>query len=430
MKIRGIACLVSIMGLVAAGAGCSSSTSKPKPDGAAGAGGHDGGIDALVDMAPVDVAPVDGARVDTASVDAPDAADAPTPGSITQKLSETITVTDQIGGDGGFEAPPAPDGGADASDASALPTVDPNLVNPWGLGFVEPPDASTSIVWVADNGTGLSTTYSPAGMVLPTTITIPVPADGGMPPSTPTGLVVNTTATAFMADKFIFATEDGTISGWQSGAAAVMRVDSSASGAVYKGLAIATLNGVPRLYATDLHNGAVAVWDQTYASVTATGGFTDPTIPAGFAPFGIQSSAGLLWVTYAKQDAMKHDDMAGAGNGFVDVFDVNGTFMKRLISQGALNSPWALVVAPDDFGAFSGALLVGNFGDGHINAYDVTTGSWRGPALDLTGAPLKIDGLWSLVFGNDTTGAAHNRLFFTAGPDMEMHGQMGHLDLP
>jgi uncharacterized protein (TIGR03118 family) len=431
MRIRGSAYLVSIVGLaVGVGAGCSSSNNKPAD------AGHDLAFDLPFDKAttdtPIDMAPA--ADAPDAGPDAADAADGPAPGTITQKLSVTVIVTDQIGGgDGGFDAPAGAveAGTPDAGNAPILPTVDPNLVNAWGLGIVAIPDAGTSNVWVADNHTGLGTTYTPQGAILPTVVTVPVPADGGVPPSAPTGLVLNGSATAFMADKVIFATEDGTISGWQTGATAVLRVDNSATNAVYKGLAIATMNGVPRLYATDFHNATVAVWDQTYAHVAPTGGFTDATIPAGFAPFGIQSSASLLWVTYAKQDAMKHDDMSGQGNGFVNVFDFNGTFVKRLISQGVLNSPWALVVAPADFGAFSNALLVGNFGDGHINAYDLATGFWRGSALaPSSGMPLTIDGLWSLMFGNDTAGAAHNRLFFTAGPGMENHGQLGHLDLP
>jgi uncharacterized protein (TIGR03118 family) len=415
--------------MIAAGAGCSSSNNKPNID-----GGLDGLLDRPKDMAPADTA-TDTAQdtpADMAPVDAPDAADGPTPGSITQKLTQTVIVVDQIGGDGGYDGPQSADGGV---DGAPLPTVDPNLVNAWGLGVQAtdagaPPDALNAFLWVADNGTGVSTVYSPFGQVFPPPTTIPVPPDGGVPPSAPTGLVLNASATAFMADKVIFATEDGTIAGWQGGASATLRVDSSSVDAVYKGLTIATMNGVPRLYATDFHNAKVTVWDQTYATIVPTGGFTDATLPAGFAPFGIQSSASLVWVTYAKQDAMKHDDVAGVGNGYLDVFDFNGTFVKRLISAGALNSPWAMVVAPADFGAFSNALLVGNFGDGHINAYDVATGFWRGPALDVTGAPLKIDGLWSLVFGDDAVGAPHNRLFYTAGPIKETHGQLGHLDLP
>jgi uncharacterized protein (TIGR03118 family) len=410
------------LGLVAAGAGCSSSSNKPNID-AAGLAGHDGGVDKPADMAPVDMAPADMAPADVV--------EAPTPGSITQTLKLTAIVTDQIGGDGGFDAPPSGDGGP---DGAPLPTVDPNLVNAWGLGLVAVDagtDVPAGVVWVADNGTGLSTTYTPIGGILPTVVTIPVPPDGGMPPAAPTGLVLNGSATAFMGDKIIFATEDGTISGFHTGSDAVLRIDNSAANAVYKGITIASMNGVPRLYATDFHNGTVGVWDQAYAKVTPTGGFTDATLPAGFAPFGIQSAASTVWVTYAKQDDKKHDDMSGPGNGYLDVFDFNGTFVKRLISQGALNSPWAMVVAPADFGAFSGALLVGNFGDGHINAYDIATGFWRGPAVNsATGAGLTIDGLWALVFGNDTPGAAHNRLFFTSGPDKEMHGLMGRLDLP
>jgi uncharacterized protein (TIGR03118 family) len=428
MKSRslGLLSILSCGGFVLVGlgaAGCGSSSNAPPA--------NDGATDLAKDVA-IDVAEVShDTASEVATGDAADAGDAPAPGTTTQTLTLTVIVTDQIGGDGGFDAgthdaaADAAEAGADgsASDAPALPTVDPHLVNPWGLGLT-----ATGDLWVAANAKGLGLTYGTAGQIEATVVTVPAPADGGVPPSAPTELLLNASTTAFMADKVIFATEDGTISGWQTGATALLRVDNSAAASVYKGLAIATMNGVSRLYATDFHNGTVDVFDQSYAKVAA--GFSDPNIPAGFAPFGIQSAASLLWVTYAKQDTMKHDDMAGVGNGYVDVFDFNGNLTKRLISQGALNSPWALVVAPADFGAFSGALLVGNFGDGHINAYDVATGVLRGAALDTTGTPLKIDGLWSLVFGNDTTGAAHNRLFFTAGPDMEMHGLLGHLDLP
>jgi uncharacterized protein (TIGR03118 family) len=420
MKSRGLGLLpiVSCSGFIflsLGAAGCGSASNAPPA--------NDGGTDLAKSEVSKDTAS------DVAPSDAADAGDGPAPGTTTQMLTLTVIVTDQIG-DGGLEvgtADAGADAGADggASDAPALPTVDPRLVNAWGLGLTAAGD-----LWVTANAKGLALTYGTAGQIESTVVTVPVPPDGGVAPSAPTELVLNASTTAFMADKVIVATENGTISGWQTGATALLRVDNSGTGAVYKGLAIATMNAVPRLYATDFHNAKIDVFDQTYAKMTVAGGFTDANIPAGFAPFGIQSAASTVWVTYAKQDAMKMEDVAGAGNGYVDVFDFDGNLTKRLISQGSLNSPWALVVAPADFGAFSGALLVGNFGDGRINAYGVTTGVLLGAALDTTGAPLTIDGLWSLAFGNDTPGAAHNRLFFTAGPDMRVHGLLGHLDLP
>ena len=354
----------------------------------------DGGVDGAVDA-------TDGAAADVA------------PGTLPLRLAETVLVSDQLG----------TDGGADGGVGDAGVVVDPNLVNAWGLAF-----NPTGPLWVADNHTGLSTVYSGQGQVQALVVTVPV-ADGGTPPSAPTGLVFNPTAANFMGDHFIFSSEDGTIVGWQTGTTATVRADNSAANSVYKGLTLATQGGASRLFATDFHNGKVDVFDQTYAKVTASGGFTDPNLPTGFAPFGIQALGANVYVTYAQQDDMAMDDNRGPGKGYVDVFNFDGALQKRLISQGALNSPWAVAAAPANFGGWSNALLVGNFGDGHINAYNPATGNLLGTALDPTGIPLAIDGLWALVFGNGTAGAATNELFFSAGPMMEMHGMLGRLDV-
>ena len=358
-------------------------------DSAAADGGADGASDAA-----------DGAAADVA------------PGTLPLRLAETVLVSDHAGADGGVDG-----GGSDAGV-----TVDPNLVNAWGLAF-----NPTGPLWVADNHSGLSTVYNAQGQVQSLVVTIPTAA-GGTPPSAPTGLVFNPTAN-FMGDHFIFSSEDGTIVGWQTGTTATLRADNSAAHAVYKGLALATQNATSRLFATDFHNGKIDVFDQTYAPITASGGFTDPNLPTGFAPFGIQSLGTTLYVTYAKQDDAAMDDSPGPGMGYVDVFTFDGTLQMRLISGGALNSPWAIAMAPANFGGWSNALLVGNFGDGHINAYNGVTGGLLGAALDPGGVPLAIDGLWALVFGNGTAGAATNQLFFSAGPMMEMHGQLGRLDV-
>jgi uncharacterized protein (TIGR03118 family) len=350
-----------------------------------GCGDDNGGQDAAMDLSVEDLSGADEAM--------------PT----TQRLARTNLVSDE-------------------ADAGAT-TVDPNLVNAWGLAF-----NPSGPIWVAANHTGLETVYSSAGAILPLVVTVPPPS-GGTPPAAPTGLVFNPTNTDFMGDVFIAATEDGTIAGWPgTGTTAVKRVDNSGNNAVYKGLALATKSSVSRLFATDFHNNKVVVFDQAYAPVTTTGGFTDPNLPSGFAPFGIQAIGSEIFVTYAKQDAMAHDDVKGVGNGFVDIFDFDGTLTKRLISNGVLNSPWGLAVAPSDYGTLANALFVGNFGDGLINAYDATNGTFLSGLQDTTGAPLAIDGLWALVFGNDTTGASHDQLFFTAGPDDENHGILGRLD--
>jgi uncharacterized protein (TIGR03118 family) len=364
-----------------------------------------------MDVAP-DVAP-DGGAPDTGDASA-DQADAPKP----QRLTRTLLVIDQFP-DGGV------DGGLSAGDAGAdgpkSPVADPNLINPWGLAF-----NTSGPIWTANAGTGLSTAYNSQGAILPVVVTIPTAA-GETAPSAPTGIAFNP-GTAFMGDRFIFVTEGGVIAGWQSGATAVTRVDNATAMASYKGLTIATRNNVPRLYATDFHNGKVDVYDQAYVKLTTTGGFADPNLPAGFAPFNILADGTFIFVTYAKKDAAGEDDVKGPGNGYVNVFDYDGVLSKRLISGGRLNSPWGLAVAPGDFGTLSQALLVGNFGDGRINAYQVSTGAYISTAVDTAGNPLEIDGLWSLVFGNDTTGAAHNQLFYTAGPDDEEHGVLGRLD--
>jgi uncharacterized protein (TIGR03118 family) len=360
----------------------------------------------------VPVTPVDGPAPDAGAPDAaaPDVAivDA---GVNPQKIVQTVLVVDQL-----------PDAGVgNGPDGPLMPTVDPNLVNPWGVAF-----NPTGPLWVADNGTGLSTVYGPQGQILPVVVTIP-PATGGTPPSAPSGLVFNPTS-SFLGDKFIFSSENGTIAGWQTGTTAVTRADNATAHTVYKGLALGLRDNVPRLYATDFHNGKVDAYDLAYNKITTSGGFADATIPAGFAPFGIQAEGAIIFVTYAKQDALAMDDVKGVGNGFVDMFDFDGVLTKRMISGGALNSPWGIAFAPSDFGTLSHLMLVGNFGDGHINAYDPTSGAFSSSLIGTTGGLLVIPGLWGLTFGNDTAGAAHNQLFFTAGPDDEMHGVLGRLD--
>jgi uncharacterized protein (TIGR03118 family) len=349
------------------------------PDGAAGAGGTtDGGAD-------------------LAEVASP------------PKLISTVLVIDAVP-DGGADAGAAADASADGStDGPTMPTIDPNLVNPWGLAF-----NPAGPIWIADNGTGVSTVYNAQGAIQPLVVTIPPPT-GGTPPSAPTGLVFNVT-TAFMGDKFIFASEGGTIAGWQTGTAAVTRAENATAHSVYKGLALALRNSVARLYATDFHNGKVDVYDMAYNKITTSGGFADPTLPAGFAPFGIHADGTAVFVTYAKQDAMAKDDVRGVGNGYVDAFDFDGVFTKRLVSQGALNSPWAIALAPADFGNLGHDLIIGNFGDGKVNAYDPATGAFKAAAITSGNVPLVIPGLWSLVFGNDTPGGPTTSSSSRPGP--------------
>ncbi|HEY3861766.1 MAG TPA: TIGR03118 family protein [Verrucomicrobiae bacterium] len=308
--------------------------------------------------------------------------------------------------------------------------LDTNLVNPWGISF-----SSGSPFWIADNGSGLSTLYNGAGVPNALVVTIP-PPNGGTPPSAPTGTTFNSTAdfkVSGNASHFIFDTEDGTLSGWASGANAVLEFDNSGSNSVYKGLANGSSGGSNYLYLSDFHNAQVTVINGQWAPVSLAGSFTDPSIPSGFAPFGIQAIGTNIYVSYALQDSEKHDDVAGLGNGYVDVFDMSGNLSQRLISQGELNSPWGMALAPAGFGAFGGALLVGNFGDGYINAYNPANGTWLGAVFTDTGDAFAEPGLWGLAFGTGASGFKTNVLYFTAGiagpGNVEDHGLMGSLSV-
>lgn len=307
-------------------------------------------------------------------------------------------------------------------------TVDPNLVNSWGIAF-----NPTSPVWVADNGTGRATLYTGTGSIVSLVVTIPPP--DGVDGSAPTGAVFNGSG-GFVVTKsgvsgsslFIFDTEDGTISGWSPSVDlnnAVRMVDNSGAGAIYKGLAIGSAASGAFIYATNFNSGWVEMYDSSFQWVK---NFTDTDLPPGYAPFGIQTINGKLYVTFALQDEDKEDDVAGPGHGFLDVFDLNGNKIKRLVSHGQLNSPWGLALAPANFGKFSGDLLVGNFGNGHINAFNIENGAARGHMLRANGRTLEIDGLWGLAFGNGAAAGPTNTLLFTAGPDDETHGLFGKIE--
>jgi len=318
---------------------------------------------------------------------------------------------------------------------SNAPNTDARLVNPWGL--VPGP----GVVWVNDNGPGLTTAYGSSGH--PFNFAINIPAPDGTNSGTPSGLVFNdtwkfviTNGTKHAPAALLASTEDGTITAWNllvTKSNAVIVVDNSESGAVYKGLAIARLtNGTPQLYAANFHAGVVDVFDTHFQHV---GSFTDTNLPTGFAPFNIENINGHLFVTFALQDGDAHDDVANPGNGFIDVFDPDGTLAQRLVSQGALNSPWGLAVAPHHFGLYSNALLVGNFGDGLINAYDLSTGDLLGHLTRPDGSDLAIDGLWGLAFSKDGLlfehgdgyGFGSERLYFTAGSNHEADGLFGFI---
>ena len=326
---------------------------------------------------------------------------------------------------------------ADQADAGAAAT-DPDLVNAWGLAF-DPEGAA----WVSANGSGLAPAYDSSGDAR-AKVVIPPPA-GKEAPSAPTGQVFNGMVQSFKGDVLIVATEDGTIAGWQEsdGTTAVVRVDNSASGAVYKGLTAGRVQGQVRLFAADFHNGKIDVFDRQYQAITDHHGFVDCQVPKGFAPFNVVARDDLLFVTYALQDEAARDDVKGAGNGYVNVFDLEGRLLDRLISQGALDSPWGLAFVSHSGSSCKAAssctkaetfkLLVGNFGDGRINVFRVVRqglglkATLIGPILDTTEQPLVIDGLLALDFGPGTGGFSAEELFFTAGPDGEQHGLFGKL---
>jgi uncharacterized protein (TIGR03118 family) len=306
--------------------------------------------------------------------------------------------------------------------------TDPNLVNPWGLST-----SATSPFWASDAGKGVSTLYNGSGAI--TAVVAAIPGPGGSAKSTPTGQVNNSNTTSFLlangrAASFIFVTEEGTLSGWNTGANATLFVDNSSKGAVYTGLAIGVAAAGPQLYAANFRSGAIDVFDAKWAPTQSTGSFVDPTLPAGYAPYNIWNLGGTLYVTYAKQNAAKNDIVPGAGNGFVSAFNLEGVFQRRIVSGGALNAPWGIAIAPANFGAFGGALLVGNFADGKINAYDLPTGGALGTLQDINGKTIVIDGLWALLVGNGRNGGDQNTLYFTAGIQGEQHGLLGSLAPP
>ena len=332
------------------------------------------------------------------------------------------------------------------SDVPGLANVtDLNLKNPWGTST-----APGLPIWVSANNAGVTTLYDGAGQPFPlqakppvNAVNIPAPPSAGTGAvGAPTGTVFNPTGAGFVvsekgasgASRFLFATEDGTIVGWSPSvdrANGIIGVDRSTVtdaagdvGAVYKGLALVTGPAGTLLYASNFRFGTIEVFDSSFNLVKT---FTDPTVPVGFAPFGIHNIGGKLFVTFAKQKPDKHDDLAGAGNGFVDVFSPNGDLLQRLVSEGRLNSPWAVTLAPATFGAFGGDILVGNFGDGHINAYDRSTGHFEGRLLNATGEPLTIMGLWGLRFPAGSLNAVPGALYFTAGINDEHDGLFGDL---
>jgi uncharacterized protein (TIGR03118 family) len=315
------------------------------------------------------------------------------------------------------------------SDGAAVtaPATDGSLVNGWGLSA-----SATSPWWTTNNGTGTSTLYNGLGAKNSLTVTV----GGG-----PTGTVANSNTAAFAVSqsgvtssaRFLFDNLAGQILGWSptvNGTAAVVAVDNSSTGARYEGLATAD----DRLYAADFHNARVDVFDASFRPVSLANGFVDPKIPKGWAPFGIQALGGNIFVTYAKQDAARANPVPGGGLGYVDEFSPDGALLSRVASQGGprapLNAPWGLAMAPSNFGAYSGDLLVGNFGNGRISAYQPRVGNawaYKGQVRTASGAPITIEGLWAIAFGNGASAGPTNNLYFLAGPKGQTHGLYGFI---
>jgi uncharacterized protein (TIGR03118 family) len=300
---------------------------------------------------------------------------------------------------------------SNVTGAAAL--TDPNLSDAWGISNAGSP------FWISDHGSGLTTVYAATGVPAATVVKIPAAAAGGT--GRPTGQVQNSAGAAFTLANganasFIFATEDGLIAAWNSGSAtlAEVKANNSSNNAIYKGLAIGTSAAGGTLYGANFHSGHIDTWGPGFTPVTLAGTFSDPSVPTGFAPFNIWNLNNTLYVEYAKQDPNSARDVSGAGNGYVSVFDLNGNLLQHLISNGPLNSPWGVAIAPAGWGAFGGAVLVGNFGDGRVNAFNATTGALLGTLSDVGGNPLSIPGLWGLLFGTGTK-TDGNTLYFVAG---------------
>jgi uncharacterized protein (TIGR03118 family) len=317
------------------------------------------------------------------------------------------------------------------SDTQTFKTPpDPDLKNPWGVSFS--PSAPAGPFWISDNGTGLATLYS----VDPTTdataklgfVTVPSFPPGGT--GNPTGQVFNST-TGFSSDRFLFVSEDGTISGWRGSiglgnTAEVLQTGDPAN--IYKGVTLETIGGHTYLLSANFGTGNIDVKKGDAAAPNLTGKFTDPNLPANYAPFNIAKIGDKLYVAYAVRNGTG-DDQKGPGNGIVNVFDTNGNLLGRIASNGgSLNSPWGMAIAPASFGNIAGDLLVGNFGDGRINIFGLNannTGTFLGQFLGADANPLSIDGLWALTAGNDGSAGSSQKLYFTAGPNGEENGLFG-----
>jgi len=377
--------------------------------------------------------------------------------SVSAQLGIVCALTVVACGGGGSASPGVPPAAMGFTETAlvsnnnailaAAQTIDANLKNPWGIAV-----APGAPFWIADNNSNLSTLYSGIGANETQAITgspnvgIAIPASAAGVPANPTGQVYNgaggfliPTSKGQESSMFIFDGEGGTIAAWatDSGATAVTAYDDGVANAVdhavYKGLAIGTVGGATYLYATDLHNNKVDVFDTNFSKPAAMQGkFVDPNIPAGFVPFGIQALNGNLYVTFAKQDSAKHDETTGAGLGYVDVFDFSGNLVSQFASAGALNAPWGIAIAPAGFASLQGDVLIGNFGDGTISIFSpngTALANFEGPLMSTAGQPITLPGLWSLAFGNGDADKPVTTLFYTAGFADQTDGVFGGITL-
>jgi len=305
------------------------------------------------------------------------------------------------------------------SDQPNAVVQDPDMINPWSIA-----SSANGPFWVTNNRTGKATIYNTAGAKQ--ALVVNIAGNGNNANAPVTGEVFNTTPSFVIPGaaraQFIFSTQDGVISAWSGGTSSVVVANRSGNGAAYTGLALGTSGGNNFLFAANFLGNSVDVFGADFGFVKS---FTDPNVPAGFAPFGIRNIDGNLFVTFAKPGPGGVD--AAPGNGFVDVFNTDGTMITRLVSRGHLNAPWGLVKVPNGFGGFSNALFVGNFGDGQINAFDITSGKALGVVADTNGKAIKNSGLWDLAFGNGIAGGTTDKLYFTAGIGGETHGLFGFL---
>jgi uncharacterized protein (TIGR03118 family) len=312
---------------------------------------------------------------------------------------------------------------------------DTNLVNPWGVSAL--PASPPSPLWVSDNGTDVTTLYTGgvhggAQSIVPLVVSIPGGAPTGQTANPTTDFVIHGADGSSASAKFLFVGESGHLSGWAPNVPATAPPSTEAQdavvtpGAVYKGLALGQTSSGPMLYAADFSAGTVDVYNGLFQRVITKGNFQDARLPGGFGPFNVAVLDGKVYVAYAKQDADREDEIAGSGLGRVDVFSLDGTLIHRLYRTSVLNAPWGLTIAPADFGRFSGDLLVGNFGDGHIHAFNPVNLRFKGTVVNAQHHPITIDGLWALQPGNSVEGGT-DEVVFTAGPDDEMHGLLGTL---